>query len=531
MNFRTFIRNNKFLTVSTIVFLIWFVFLGILTITAERTVIFYDALGDIDISSDFSSKYPVLRYIIEPLYAIGYVLEYEFTWMFLFLIFYPILRGLYLFLKKRGRFTSKRWNFISYYLADIISFSFKILIPAILVVGIYILVGIGIKGYFFVTRYFMVAIQLAIRISTILIAIKIAYVIIQLLYLKLRTKSSDKWYSLDRVKIPHKIRQVNREIILYVGIGALLLSSNILLISTPFPTQKIIPTIPLEDDEFLFDFHVHTTYSDGWITVEERIKWYMSQGISGAAFTDHDNLRGAKQAQKYVQDNSLDFIVFIGEEWTDNANDIHMNYYGITEEIVPLQSFTPRGPIAMNASDTINYVKGNGGYITVNHYNFEPNPNGGYGVPYSLDQLRDWGVDGFEIVNGGSYGANYPEIRNYCLSNNLTCMGGSDIHTNEDINTFVKLKIADPSNLTIANIFTTLKNNTHEVIAITLNPEIVDFPGAVNDFGFYVLESFINYLFNLDAFQGLSWIIWSGSTYIIFYFSYRKLKKVYLNPT
>ena len=110
-------------------------------------------------------------------------------------------------------------------------------------------------------------------------------------------------------------------------------------------------------------------------------------------------------------------------------------------------------------------------------------------------------------------------------------MGGSDIHTNEDINTFVKLKLADPSNLTIANIFETLKNNTHKVIAITLYPEIVDFPGELNDFGFYVLESFINYLFNLDAFQGLSWIIWSGFIYIIFYFSYRKLKKVYLNPT
>ncbi|MFX0088122.1 MAG: PHP domain-containing protein [Candidatus Hodarchaeota archaeon] len=517
--------------VSSVIFFVWFVFLAILTITSERTVIFYDALGQIDVSSNYSSTYPVFRYFIEPLYAIGYILEYEFTWMYLFLIFYPILRGIYLFSKRKGIFNSKKYRFITYYITDIISFSFKILIPAILIVGIYILIGFGIQGYFFVSRYFMVAIQLAIRISTILIAIKIVYTIIQLFYPKLRAKSSGKRFNQNRKKIPEKVRQINREVVLYVGIGALLLSSNILLISTPFPNHKINPIVPLDDDEFLFDFHVHTIYSDGWITVEERIKWYIKQGISGAAFTEHDNLRGAKQAQRYVQDNGLDFIVFIGEEWTDNANDIHMNYYGITEEIVPLQSYTPGGPIAMNASDTISYVKTNGGYITVNHYNYEINPGGGFGVPYSLDQLKDWGVDGFEIVNGGSYGGDYQQIREYCLSNDLTCMGGSDIHTNEDINTFIKLRLADPANLTITNIFETLKNNTHEVVAINLNPKVIDFSGELNDIGFYVIQDYINYLLNLDVSQALSWILWSGLIYTIFYGSYKRIKKVDLQNT
>ncbi|GAG76497.1 unnamed protein product, partial [marine sediment metagenome] len=117
------------------------------------------------------------------------------------------------------------------------------------------------------------------------------------------------------------------------------------------------------------------------------------------------------------------------------------------------------------------------------------------------------------------------QIRDYCLSNNLTCMGGSDIHTNEDLNTFIKLKLVDPTNFSITNVFETLKNNTHEVIAINLNPEIVDFPGDLNDFGFYVLEDYINYILNIDVFQALSWIIWSGLIYLIFCFSYRKIKK------
>jgi hypothetical protein len=298
------------------------------------------------------------------------------------------------------------------------------------------------------------------------------------------------------------------------------------LISTPFPTHEIAPIVPLEEDEFLLDFHVHTIFSDGWISVEERINWYIRTGISGAAFSDHDNIRGATLAQDYVNRKGLDFIVIMAEEWTDNINDIHMNYFGINEEIVPLQSYIPGGPKAMNASDTINYIKSNGGFITVNHYNYDPNPNGGFGVPYSMDQLRDWGVDGFEIVNGGSYGTKYQQIRDYCLTNNLTCIGGSDIHTNEDLNTFIKLKLKDPSNLTTENIFNTLKNNTHQVIAIKLNPKIVDFPGDLNDFGFYIFETFINYILNIDSYQALSWIVWSSLGFILFLVLYRKIKKI-----
>jgi len=371
----------------------------------------------------------------------------------------------------------------------------------------------------------MIPVQIGVHFAMILIFIKVAYTLLKLFHPKLTLNLSRK-NSNQKTKRKAKLHLVKRETVFYIGIGVLLLGVNIVLISTPFPPHKIKPIVPLEDDEFLFDFHVHTIFSDGWLTVEERIDWYIKQGISGAAFSDHDNIRGARLAQKYVEEHDLDFIVFMAEEWTDNENDIHMNYFGIAEEIVPLQSYTPGGPKAMNASDTINYVKGSGGYITVNHYNYDANPNGGFGLPYSLEQLHDWGVDGFEIVNGGSYSGKYKEIRDFCITNNLICIGGSDIHTNEDLNTFIKLKLVDPTNLTIANIFKTLSNNTHEVIAINLYPEKLDFPSDVNDFGFYVLEGFINYSLNMDVYQTLSWIIWSGLIYLIFCFSYRKIKKV-----
>lgn len=142
-----------------------------------------------------------------------------------------------------------------------------------------------------------------------------------------------------------------------------------------------------------------------------------------------------------------------------------------------------------------------------------------------MTQLRDWGVDGFEIVNGGSYSEKYLYIRQFCLDNNLTCIGGSDIHTNEDLNTFIRMRLDDPTNLTITNVFNTLKNNTHQIIAVDLNPKIVEFPGELNDFGFYILEGFINYISNMDFYQSLSWLLWSTIGYILLFLIYRKIKK------
>ena len=182
----------------------------------------------------------------------------------------------------------------------------------------------------------------------------------------------------------------------------------------------------------------------------------------------------------------------------------------------------------MNASDLIQYVKSNGGYITVNHYNYDPNPRGGYGMPYSLEELRDWGVDGFEIVNGGSYEGKYLSIRQFCLDNNLTCVGGSDIHVNEDLNTFIRIRLADPTNKTVENIFQTLHQNLHQVIAIEFAPKIVNFPSEMDDLGFYIFEDFINYLLNVDLYQVISWISWSSGIYVFFLLFYGKFKKISL---
>ena len=532
MSLKSFLLKNKVFSILTLLFSIWIIILVFLAAIGPRKIVFYDALGQIDVSSEYSSFLPWLRYVIEPFAIIAFIFEYEFTWLLLFLIVYPIFRVIYVSLRKKGRLNSEKYNQIRHILTDIIYFVFKIFSITLVAILLIILIGFLIQGFFFVNRYFMVPIQIGIHLCYILIGIKVGYTLIKLIHPRLKLNLASKIENNIRRANSKKTRityNLKKESVFFAGIMLLLLGTNIVLLSIQFPPHKIVPNTPLEDDEFLFDFHVHTTFSDGWLTPEERVIWYTEHGITGAAFSDHDNIRGARSAREFVEKNGLDFTVWIAEEWTNHETspEIHMNYFGIEEEIVPPESYTPGGPKVMNASELISYVKANGGFITVNHYNYDPNPKGGFGAPYTLEQLRDWGVDGFEIINGGSYNK-YTEIRQFCINNSLICIAGSDIHTNEDLNTFIKIKLDDPNNKTVANIFKNLNNNTHEAIAIQFYPKIVDFPGELTDLGLYVLEDFINYFLNIDTYQALSWIIWSSTIYLLFVLFYKKIKKVEL---
>ena len=533
MRLKSYIRNNKAFSLLTLIFSFWFVILILLAAIGPRTIVFYDALSQIDVSSEYYSLLPLIRYIIEPFMVIATILEYEFTWIFLFLIFYPILRVIYVFLRKKGKLASKKYEYFRHIITDFIYFAFKVLSITLVVILFIILIGYLIQGFYFVNRYFMVPIQIGIHLCFILIGIKVGYTLLKLIHPRLKLNLAGKIENNDRRANSKNTRisyNLKKESVFLAGILFLLLGSNVILLSIQFPTHRIIPITPLAEDEFLFDFHVHTTLADGWLTPEERILWYMEHGISGAFFSDHDNIRGAQAARKFVEENGLDFTVWIAEEWTDHipSPQIHINYFGLEEEIVPPESYALGGPKVMNASDLIIYVKANGGFVTVNHYNYDLNPSGGNGMPYSLEQLRDWGVDGFEIINGGSY-SKYAPIRQFCLDNNLTCVAGSDIHTNEDLNTFTKLKLDDPNNKTVANIFKNLKNNSHALVAVQFYDKIFEIPGDTNDIGLYVIEDFINYLLNMDTYQAISWILWSSSIYLIFYIFYKKLKKVDIN--
>ena len=522
-------KENKLLLVLSIGFSFWLVFLFVLSILNFREIVFLDALASYpaaNVSSDYSSNIPLVRYLVEPFAGIAFIIGMDFYWMIAFVIFYIIYRIIYLFFKKIGKISSEKYKKLMYPIDSYMRFTFKIFSATILIVGIIILIGYISLGYFFVSRYFMVIVQIGVRICSLILIFKLFYIIIVFLHPNLTFKHTIKNKRMlfkRNSTAPDYLKTLKREFIYITATMYLLLAANILLISTPYPTH-IIET-NLVDDEFLFDFHVHTTMSDGWLTPEQRVMWYIEQGITGAFFADHDNIRGAIAARKFVEKNNIDFFVGVAQEWTDNEKGIHMNIYGLEEEIVAPMSENPTGkPLALNASDMIQYVKSKGDYVIVNHYNYDPNPNGGFGVPYTLEQLKDWGVEGFEIVNGDHIQEH--EIRQFALNNNLICIGGSDIHTCEELNAFVRFTLDDPTNKSVDNIFKNLRRNNHSVIMIDLYSNVADFPREFKELGFEPLEDFINYLFNLNSIQVLSWILWSCFGYTLFFLAYKRIKRV-----
>jgi len=530
MSIKTFAKKNKLFSGVTVGFLIWILILAIVGLIGTRTVVFYDALAQTNVSSQYKSIIPVARYLIEPFAAIAFAMQDGFEWIVLFLISYVIIRIGYLSLVKKGYVRSKKFHILKYIVDDFLIFIFQVCAPMFLFVAIVMGIAILTVGFYFVNLYWNAMLHVEMMVCFILLFIKLVYLLATLLHPNLRYKYMDKKRHQpiergDKKKIYY--RYSKREFVYFMSMLMIAFNFNFLMISIQYPTQVIQTS--LASDEILMDLHVHTTYSDGWLTPEQRVLWYMEQGISVAAFADHDNQRGAIAAQAFVARMGLDFTVLLAEEWTDHENDIHMNIYGLAETIVPPESETVGGPKAMYAKETIEYVKNNGGFVTVNHYNVDDNGTGGIGVPYTLEQLRDWGADGFEIMNGNSYKNKYVTIREFCLNNSLICMSGSDIHSNEPLTSFIKLKLDDPTNKSIENIFKHLRYNNHSTVAVEPYPIVFNTPGALDDIGFTQIDRFWNYLFNIDSYQALSWILWSCGFYAMFVLVYREIKKVNLS--
>lgn len=524
MNLKRKIKDNKIFSILTFLFIAWIALLIWLSIFGSREVYFYDALDEKEVSSKYSSKVPLLRYIIEPIIGISLNLDAGFVSGMFFL--FIISRISYIFLKKKGYFQSEKASLLWYPVKDFIRFSFITLFFTFLSCILIALV-IFLIAYYYITLYWMMLVQIALHIAFILIILKGIYLVTKFLHpnLKLNYLEKKRFQIKERQSTSYKLSRILRkESTYFLGIAFLFVSSSLIVTSVLFPLHTI--ETDLDNDEFIFDFHVHTTMSDGWLSPEERVQWYIDHGIMGAAFSDHDNLKGAIAARKYVEQYDLDFYVIQAEEWTDNSNDIHMNIFGLDETIVPLESEMEDGPKAMNAEDTIKYVKKKGAYIIVNHYNYNENPDGGYGTPYTLKELRNWGVDGFEIVNGG--GLQAEEIREFCLDNDLICLSVTDMHGNEELDSFTKFKLDDPDDIDLDSIFDSLYENKHECVAININPKYANIP-LLDTLELGIFRKFAEYLLNLDRFQCLSWIIWSCGIFALFSYTFKRAKRLDVN--
>lgn len=67
--------------------------------------------------------------------------------------------------------------------------------------------------------------------------------------------------------------------------------------------------------ELLFDLHVHTSFSDGFLSPEQIVVLAQRKGLSGLAITDHNTIKGAIQAKNFIKNNRIEnFKVLVGAE-------------------------------------------------------------------------------------------------------------------------------------------------------------------------------------------------------------------------
>lgn len=75
------------------------------------------------------------------------------------------------------------------------------------------------------------------------------------------------------------------------------------------------------------DFHMHSTLSDGQLSVRELIDYCVAQGLSAISITDHDNIDAYEEGREYAAAAGIDYIpgVEISSSW--QGHDIHILGY------------------------------------------------------------------------------------------------------------------------------------------------------------------------------------------------------------
>ncbi|CAO3674285.1 unnamed protein product [Umbelopsis vinacea] len=167
----------------------------------------------------------------------------------------------------------------------------------------------------------------------------------------------------------------------------------------------------------LLDGHSHSTYSDGKMTVRQLLDWHIGR--------DHNTIEGGLAAEKLAlaeYNNSI--VVIPAMEYS--CCRLHMNFIGINQSV----TVGPPVPSNQDLQAVIKEVHDLGGIVIVNHIPWSNTTEDGYELPRlpnhpSIEDLTAWGVDGFEIINQGTF--DYPTMQ-FCQDHNLIQMTGSDVH-------------------------------------------------------------------------------------------------------
>ena len=142
---------------------------------------------------------------------------------------------------------------------------------------------------------------------------------------------------------------------------------------------KIWETLTPNSCPYHYNFHLHTTCSDGQLSPESLIEQSISIGLKGLAITDHHSVDGFYQGLKYLEQqqhhasstNSLPHL-WTGIEITSmlNRTSVHILGYGFDPQSPSLRKYltgeSPRGELA-DAKKVIQALHKAGGLVVLAH--------------------------------------------------------------------------------------------------------------------------------------------------------------------
>jgi len=202
----------------------------------------------------------------------------------------------------------------------------------------------------------------------------------------------------------------------------------------------------------VLDQHSHTLFSDGVLTVKQNIEWHISMGFNAIVITDHNTV-----AHKTDIDNlkaeylSKGVIIITGIEWTTGR--IHMNFLGVSEWSLPI----PSNPTDAEIEAAITEAHRQNAVATVDHIPWSLNVAGMTEHP-TRDQLRSWGIDYIEVVNGDTYDN---ESNTYCDTYGIGKITGTDMHSPGTVHGWTLLNV---TSFTEEQVMTALRNKQTTIV-------------------------------------------------------------------
>ena len=212
----------------------------------------------------------------------------------------------------------------------------------------------------------------------------------------------------------------------------------VLLLAVVSYGQDYFPDIP-GYHTLVCDFHTHTVFSDGDVWPNVRIKEAKREHIDVISITDHieyhphnEDLpvahgRPYEIARNALKDNDK-LMLIKGTEITRDTPPGHYNAIFI-QDINSLAAHCAKDQDTIDGKidklvKIVDQANSQNAFVFWSHHDWKGQARGNW-MDFHTEMVKNNHLHGMEVANGDEY---YPRAHQWCIDNNLTMLGNSDIH-------------------------------------------------------------------------------------------------------